>query len=165
MSDHQESGTRESVQLSLALNMGKLKFPANPPPLPPEFYPLIGIVALAWGMYDVLFNRLLAALLAATGDATEPRWRAANYRRRRWLCRKNIRAYFSAESGLKNYLETLLDESAEIHNKRNAIIHRSPPLRRARPGTKPAAPIGSIPPSPPIRVQSPPAAALSIFTG
>lgn len=103
--------------------MGKLKFPANPPPFPPEFYPLIGIIALAWGMYDVLFNRLLAALLDATGDTTEPRWRTANYRRRRGLCHKNIRTYFSAEPRLKNYLETLLDESADIHNKRNAIIH------------------------------------------
>ena len=103
--------------------MGKLRFPANPPPFPPEFYHLIGIIGLAWGMYEVLFDRLLSALLNALGDVSQPGWQFVQYKKRRKLCPKKIVSFFAERTAVQHYLTSVLDESVHIHAERNAILH------------------------------------------
>jgi len=81
------------------------------------------MIGLIWGAYETRFNRLLEALLIVTGDDSEPHWRFLDYKRRRKLCRKNVAVNFRNREKLKQYLERILDDSAAIHQKRNAILH------------------------------------------
>ena len=123
MSDPQEPRKQEAILLTPVLNMGKLRLPANPPPFPPEFYHLIGIIGLTWGMYEVLFDRLLSALLSALGDVGQPGWQFTQYKKRRELCRQKIAALFTERTAIKRYLTSVIDDSGFIQVKRNAILH------------------------------------------
>jgi hypothetical protein len=114
----------QTVLASPIFKTTKLIYPSAPPPFPPEFYPFVGIIALSWGIYESHFNRWLAAAIDATGDTSEPNWKFLDYRRRRKLARKLFIAHFTTIPGAQIYILKVLDDSAVIHNKRNAILHR-----------------------------------------
>jgi hypothetical protein len=108
----------------LPLKTRKLIWPFAPPPFPPEFFPQVGLVGLAWGSYELLFDRHLAAILIATDVVMQNKgWEFTSYRRRKELFRKQANPCFQNYPNLLRYVTQVLDDSEPLHAARNAILH------------------------------------------
>jgi hypothetical protein len=116
---------KQTTPLSIAFNIidrWKLKQPSCLPLLPPEFFPAIGKVATAWGMFETLFDNLLIALMKG-GGSTDEKWRGLSFRKRRNLCRKKMHEVLSQCPKAIADVDAALTGSESLYPKRNLIVH------------------------------------------
>jgi len=125
--DSDYPGAKYTIEFQI--NESKIKSPYILPAYPLSFYHHVGVIALCWGMYENHFNRLLAALLEVDGDTSEPKWKFLSYKRRKRLCRRLIARNFRMRIKLRTYLNKVLDDSTDIQQARNAILHGKTAMR------------------------------------
>lgn len=100
----------------------KLKHPSAMIMLPEAFFPAIGHVVTSWGFFESLFENFLAALVMANGTAKE-NWRSESFPKRRKLFAAEARRAFEGFPAIIGYLESILNDSIPIQQKRNLVTH------------------------------------------
>ena len=118
-----EQGPDGSFAFVNDLDSPFMKNPSLMPAMPDDFYKHIGMVALAWSQYELVFDHLLAALIYDAGDASKPNWRKENYPARKKYCLKLIGRQLRMHSGLAKYLRDTIVMSDELQEKRNSLLH------------------------------------------
>jgi hypothetical protein len=82
-----------------------------------------GKIALSWSDQEQMFDQFLAALLNATGGVGNVSWQRLNFKKRKELFRKRMKDVFRNDADVLSYLSTLLGDMADLHWRRNAIVH------------------------------------------
>ena len=100
----------------------KAKYPSVIMLLPVAFFPAIGHIVTSWGFFETLFENFLMALLKANGT-TNKDWRSLPFRKRRKLFADEARKAFDGFPAITRYLESILDDSVPIQQKRNLVAH------------------------------------------
>jgi hypothetical protein len=115
-------------EIKIEFNLGpidhsKLIRPSARPQILYDFYPLIGQITTAWGTFEEPMDTLITWLIRETNSDIETRIDRLNFRKRKELCRKLIKIYFSPSPYIMSYLLKVLDDAADLQWRRNLLVH------------------------------------------
>jgi hypothetical protein len=91
------------------------------PPIPRQFYPLIGAVAAFWGNFELRMDELLASFVQADGSDHDAGWQRRNFKKRRGLLKDKLKIHFPG--AVSTEISSILDGASQLHWQRNLVVH------------------------------------------
>ena len=107
---------------SMTYDPRKIIAPSVFPPVPPDFFPGIGMIATAWGSIENSLDDLIRALVR--GNSTEePGWEGRGFKWRKGFALKEIRRAFPSKLTIYAYYSAKLNLASDVMWKRNLLVH------------------------------------------
>lgn len=101
----------------------RVKQPFSAVPIPDDYCGWIGKVTVTWSILESRIDDLITALLADTAITPPERWERTNFKKRKTLCKDLAVSAFNAEPGILSEIRWILGEAADLHWRRNFIVH------------------------------------------
>jgi hypothetical protein len=101
----------------------RVKRPFNAPPIPDGLCGWIGKLAITWSLVELQLDQLIKALLEASHTSAPDGWERRDFKKRKELCRDLAKTFFAGASSVISHLCTILDTAANLHWRRNIILH------------------------------------------
>ncbi len=117
-----EIGARFEIYFG-PVNEMKQILPSSRPPIPWEFYPIIGQITAVWGSFEVRLDLVIGWLIKETGKTLNHDPTRLNFRKRKELCKDLILLRFGASPAIPKFLTDVLSDAADLHWRRNLIVH------------------------------------------
>lgn len=106
----------------MVLNHAKRKEPFSAPGMTEDFCATIGKIAITWAEVEYRLDKMIEALLHETGEVALG-WERRNFKKRKELCKDLSKQAFAANPAIYSTLATILASAADLHWKRNFIMH------------------------------------------
>ncbi len=107
----------------MSYDKDRAKRPFNAPPIPDVFCGWIGKLAITWSLIELQLDQLIEALLKASQATRPDRWERRDFKKRKALCRDLAKTFFAGASSVISHLCEILDAAADLHQRRNIILH------------------------------------------
>lgn len=102
-------------------DVDRIKHPFAGLPVPDDECGWIGKLTFTWGYFELEMNRLISALERYSGVA--PASLQTAFKRRKERCRDLSAFVFKKNSSIHKILADILADSADLHWRRNVIVH------------------------------------------
>jgi hypothetical protein len=120
--NRQQAERPATVRLSIPAN-DRLYTSLTLPPVPDEFIPEFGRVAVVWSDYESALEDLLIALLAAT-NYTGQRWRGLSYEQRADLFMNKLKDVFTVNCPwVYTFVASTIEGARGLQRDRNLLLH------------------------------------------
>jgi hypothetical protein len=92
-------------------------------PIPPRWMPYLAQIALGWGRYEQIRDRILEKSFIESRTEAPKSLRSLKGKKRHALFRSQIDLVFELDSPVHSFLHELTDNAIVIQGKRNALLH------------------------------------------
>jgi hypothetical protein len=119
-----EKTAQVKVPIGPPLRRDKIRQPFTWVPMPPEFSPVLGQIALLWGQFEKYLNDMLTALLSYNGTPIQQFWQSRlSYKQRTELFLAESAKTFACNPFLYLHFRQIISDAEAIQIKRNVLLH------------------------------------------
>lgn len=119
--------TKDIIVTTIAFRREKFERwdPFEVMPIPAEFLPFLGHIAISWGSFEANLGALIRALIKADNTKPAPNLRRLNFDQRSALCIDLLEKNLSRCPTVTAFVRTILADANRISANRNVLLHGS----------------------------------------